>query len=83
MVRTQFSVDARILQTCLSKLHNLCYFMIAHYIYEKTLWPFFMDGVQLPQESRATMRRPFTFYHQVPRNFWCSFDQLRKDERLS
>ena len=23
------------------------------------------------------------FYHEVPRNFWYSFDRPRKDERLS
>ena len=28
-----------------------------------------MDGVQLPQDYRATIRWQFTFYHQVPRNF--------------
>ena len=42
-----------------------------------------MDGVQLPQGYRATTRRQFTFYHQVPRNPWRLFDQIRKDERLS
>ena len=30
---------------------------------EKTLWPFFMDEVQLPQGYRATTRRQFTFFH--------------------
>ena len=44
--------------------------------------PFFMDGVQLPQ-GYSTLRRQFTFYHSVPRNSWCSFYQLWKDERLS
>ena len=34
-----------------------------------------MDGVQLPQGYRGTMRRQFTFYYQVPRNSWYSFDQ--------
>ena len=38
-VRTKLSVDIRMLKTCLSKLHNLCYFMIAQYIYKKN----FMD----------------------------------------
>ena len=42
-----------------------------------------MDGVQLPQGYRATTRRQFTFYQQVPRNSWYSFDRPRKDERLS
>ena len=41
-----------------------------------------MDGVQLPQGYRATSRRQFTFYHQVPRKFWYSFDQPWKDESL-
>ena len=52
-------------------------------VFKKTLWPLFMDGVQLPQGYRATTRRQFTFYHQVPRNPWRLFDQIRKDERLS
>ena len=32
-----------------------------------TLWPLFMDGVQLSQGCRATTRRQFPFYHSVPR----------------
>ena len=40
-------------------------------------------GCQLPQGHKATMRRQFTFYHQVPRISWYSFDQPQKDERLS
>ena len=43
----------------------------------------FMDGVQLPQGHAVTTRRQFTLYHQVPRNFWYSFDQSWKDEKLS
>ena len=30
---SQISVDARMLKICLAKLHSLCYFMIADYIY--------------------------------------------------
>ena len=45
--------------------------------------PFFVDGVQLLQGYTATSRRQFTFYHQVPRKSWYSFDLHRKDERLS
>ena len=54
-------------------------------LYEKlkTLWPLFMDGVQLSQGYRATKRRQFTFYHSVPRNSWYSFNQPQKDERIS
>ena len=48
-----------------------------------TLWPLFMDGVQLPQGCRATTGKQFTFYHEVPRNSWYSFDRPQKDERLS
>ena len=48
-----------------------------------TLVPLPMDGVQQSQGNRATMTRQFTFYHSVPRSFWCSFDGHRKDERLS
>ena len=34
-------------------------------------------------KATATSRRQFTFYHSVPRNYWYSFYQPRKDERLS
>ena len=34
-------------------------------------------------KARATLRRQFTFYHEVPRNFWYSFYWPQKDERLS
>ena len=50
---------------------------------KKALCPLFMDGVQLPQGYRATSRREFTFYHQVPRKLWYSSDRPWKDERLS
>ena len=49
----------------------------------KTLWPLFIDGVQLCQGYRATSMRQFTFYHQVPRKSWYSFDRPQKDERVS
>ena len=42
-----------------------------------------MDGVQLSQDFRATTRRQFTFYHQVPWTSWYSFDRNQIDERLS
>ena len=32
---------------------------------KKTLWPLFMDTVQLCQGYRATARRQFTFYHPL------------------
>ena len=41
---------------------------------KNTLWPLFMDGIQLSQGYRATMRRQFTFYHSVPRSSWYSID---------
>ena len=40
-----------------------------------------MDGVQLPQGYRATSRRQVTFYHQVPRKSYYSFNRPRKDEK--
>ena len=49
---------------------------------KKLYGSFFMDGVQLPQGS-ATLRRLFTLYHKVPRNFWYSLYRPRKNERLS
>ena len=36
----------------------------------KTLWPLFMDGVQLSQGYRATTRMHFTFYHPAPGRSW-------------
>ena len=47
-----------------------------------TLRPFFMDGAQY-LKARATSRRQFTFYYEVPRNYWFSLYRPRKDERLS
>ena len=41
-----------------------------------------MDAAQLPQGCRATSRTQFTFYHQVPRKSWYSFDRPWKNERL-
>ena len=32
-------------------------------LFKKALWPFFMDGIQLPQGYRATMTGQFAFYH--------------------
>ena len=43
----------------------------------------FIDSVQLPKVYRATTRKQFTFYHSVLKNFWYTFDQPRKDERLT
>ena len=34
-----------------------------------------MDGFQLSQDYRTTMRRKFIFYHKVSRSSWDSFDQ--------
>ena len=50
---------------------------------KKTLWPIFIDGVQLSQGYRATMRRHFTFHHSVPRSSWYSLDRLQENERLN
>ena len=51
-----------------------------HRFIRKTLWPLFIDEVQLSQGYRATTRSP---YHSVPRSSWYSFDRPRKDERLN
>ena len=61
----------------------ICPDMVSKFNAKETLWPFFIDGVQLPQGYRATTRRQFTFYHSVPRSSWCSIDQPREEERLS
>ena len=53
------------------------------FIFFLSLWPLFIDGIQVPQGCRVTTRRQFTFYKYVPRNSWYSFDQLREDEQLS
>ena len=42
-----------------------------------------MDSRLQTQSYRATLRRQFTFYYLVSRNYWHSFDRPRKDERLN
>ena len=42
----------------------------------------FMDGVQLPQGYRATSRRPFTFYHEVPETPCAHFIDLGRMKGL-
>ena len=42
-----------------------------------------MDGVQLCQGYKATMRRQYDFYQSVCRRFWYSLNQPGKDDRLS
>ena len=65
------------------------YFLVGHVqfklftFFKKTLQSLFMNGVQLPQDYKATTKRQFTFYHSVPRTSWHSFSQPQKDERLS
>ena len=48
---------------------------------KKLYGPFLWMGFSC-LKARATSRRQFTFYHQVPRN-WYSFYRPRKDEGLS
>ena len=43
----------------------------------------FMDGIQLPQDFRATARRQFTFYYYVLGNSWYFLDLPQKDESQS
>ena len=50
---------------------------------KETLWPPFMDGIQLSQGCRATTRMQYTLNHSVPRSSWYSIDQPQKNERLS
>ena len=47
----------------LSSDASICSTMAFHPLQKKTLWPLFMDAVQLSQGYRATLRRQFTFYH--------------------
>ena len=42
-----------------------------------------MDEIRLSQRYKATTRRQFTCYHYVPRISSYSFDQPRKNERIS
>ena len=49
----------------------------------KTLCTLFKNGDQLSQDYRTYTRRRFTFYREVPRSSWYSFDRPPKDERLS
>ena len=39
-----------------------------------------MDGVQLSQGYRATMKRQFTFCDSVPKNFWYWLNHPQKDK---
>ena len=48
----------------------------------KLYGPFLWTGFNC-LKATATSRRQFTFYHSVPRTFWCSIYRPRKDERLS
>ena len=57
--------------------------LVSHETGNNTLWPLFMDGVQLPQGCGATTRRQFTSYHLDSKNSWYSFDRPWKDDRLS
>ena len=54
------------------------YIYIHIYIY-KTLWPLFVDGVQLPQRYTEPLRGDSLLRS---RNSWYSLDQYRKDESL-
>ena len=49
--------------------------------FQKTLWPLFMYGVQLPQGYRATTMTQFTFPHSVPRSSCYSFYQPQKVDK--
>ena len=53
------------------------------FIFFLSLWPLFIDGIQVPQGCIVITRRQFTFYQYVPRNSWYSFDRLPEDEKLS
>ena len=44
-----------------------------------TLWPLFLDGVQLPQGYAEPLQGDSLLF---TRNSWYSLDQYRKDERL-
>ena len=49
------------------------------YIHNKTLWPLFVDGVQLPQGYTELL---WGYSLLFTRNSWYSLDQYWKDERL-
>ena len=49
----------------------------------KTLLPLSIVGVQLSQCQWATTRRNLNFYQEITKGSWYSFDQPRKDEKLS
>ena len=48
--------------------------MIARYIYKKIYGPLFMDGVQVPQGSRATMRS----LPEIPGTHWINLRRLKR-----
>ena len=62
---------------------NNVHFPCIVFLKNKLYGPFLMDGFQLPQGYTANTRRQFTFYHQVPRNCWYSYNRLQEDKRLS
>ena len=76
--RNQVSVDAKMIKTCLGRLHNsLCYFMIADYKYIKLYGRFCEWGV--PQGYSEPLWGDSLIF---TRNSWYSLDQSRKDKRL-
>ena len=64
---------------CLTSFHGMAAW---NFLEKKIYGPFLWMGFNY-LKVRAPLRRQFTFYHWVPRNFWYSFDRPRKDERLS
>ena len=52
----------------------------------KTLWPLFMDGVQLSQGYIATIRRQFNFFplypHEFPVLIWLSSEGWKAESTL-
>ena len=68
----------QLLVTCVSPV----YIVVDKKLKKKLYGPFLWMGFNC-LKATATSRRQFIFYHLVPRNFWYSFYQPRKDERLS
>ena len=86
LMQTDFLIQIKIYQYLAVTYQYLVNAYIVKAIFNwslKTLWPLFMNGVQLSQGYRGTTKRQFTFYQSVPRRSWSLFHRPGKDERLS
>ena len=65
--------------TSVFKIFNSIFKWHTQMYYLLKFWPPNIIGLG----DRDTLKKQFTFYHKVPRNFWYSFYRPWKDRRLS